>query len=598
MPRNTKKIVIGSIIIVVILIIIIGVLIYTLTDIFRPANVTFLKYASQNGDVLSSIFNVKEESEYLNKLESNKYESNAVINSNTSISDQKDLSDIINKFTININTKSDKPNSKEYGKMILNYDKGDILNLEYNKQNDIYGVKFSDVVTKYVSVQNSDLKELAEKLGLDSTNIPDKIENYSYQDIFSLINFTTEEKEKLAKEYGTTIINTIPQDKFVKQTNQMITVNGTTITANAYTLNTNKQQLKELTVKILEQLSNDEIILNKIDAIDTEIEKSEELKTKLRDQYTAKISEIIENLNNDENKESDAQQNIKIIVYEKNRQLIRTEIDTDYIKTNIDVSKTDSKSTMNIEMNETTQTDYKSIIFKLSKDTNGTTQNIVANLQLTENDKTYSGEIERIRKQEGNSLSTEVNIKAAQDNSNYQVAYKNDISIVDSLDIEDLTDKNNIVLNNLSDENVQKIKNVITEKESTKFSEKMQPILNRVYAETSINNVESMLDNSQSEVKVLDADKNSFNAKFEGYTGNKVKYTNMQTLLENLKNYDSAVNIDELTGEITISIQKDTTSPVSLDEVNSKIDSSKTYTVNLEYDTNNIASKITIKANS
>ncbi|MNT83848.1 hypothetical protein D3C72_2237830 [compost metagenome] len=94
-----------------------------------------------------------------------------------------------------------------------------------------------------------------------------------------------------------------------------------------------------------------------------------------------------------------------------------------------------------------------------------------------------------------------------------------------------------------------------------------------------------------------DLEKNNFNSKFEGYTGNKVKNSNLQSLLNNVKIYATEVKIDELTGEIVINLNKDTQAPVSIDEAVSKIDTTKSYNVNLEYDSNNIANKVTIKAN-
>lgn len=597
MPRNTKKIIIGIIIAIVLILIIIGVILYTLTDIFKPANVTFLKYASQNADVFSAIFNIKEENEYVEKLENSKFESNAVINAKLNIKEQEDLNDIASKFAINVNTKSDMLNEKGYSKVNLSYDNSDIVNLELNNQNNMYGIKFADVVTKYVSIENKELKALAEKVGMDSTQIPDQIAKYSYTDIFSQIDFTTEEKEQLAKKYATIIINNIPEENFVKQTKQMITVDQATITANAYILNTNKQQLEELAAKILEQLSTDEIILSKIDKIDAEIAKSEQLEKTLKEQYTEQISTIIEELNSEENKEADQQTNIKLTVYEANRKLIRTSIDTDYVKTNIDVSKTDSKSSMNIQIEETTESEYKTGALKVTKETEGTTENIIADATLTMNEETTTGQISRIRKQEGNNITTQINVKANQDNNEYEMAYKNDIAISDNIDIEELTDKNNIVLNNQSAENIQKVIQIISEKQTASFSEKMQPILTRIYAETPIENVEGAFQNNESNVTILESDKNAFNANFEGYTGNKVKSASVQTLLSNLKNYSAGVTIDSATGEIIILIQKDLQSPTSLDEANSKIDSSKTYTVNLEY-TNEIASKVTIKANN
>lgn len=597
MPRNTKKIIIGIIIAIVLILIIIGVILYTLTDIFKPTNVTFLKYASQNAEVFSSIFNIKEENEYIEKLENSKFESNALINAKLNIKEQEDLNDIASKFAINVNTKSDMLNEKGYSKINLSYDNSDIVNLELNNQNNMYGIKFTDVVTKYVSIENKELKTLAEKVGIDSTQIPDQIAKYSYTDIFSQIDFTTEEKEQLAKKYATIIINNIPEENFVKQTKQMITVDQATITANAYILNTNKQQLEEIAAKILEQLSTDEVILSKIDKIDAEIAKSEQLEKTLKEQYTEQINAIIEELNSEENKEADQQTNIKLTVYEANKKLIRTSIDTDYVKTNIDVSKTDAKSTMNIQIEETTESDYKSGTLKVTKDTEGTTQNIIADATLTINEETRTGQISRIRKQEGNNVTTQINIKANQENNEYEIAYKNDIVILDNIEIEELTDKNNIILNNQSAENIQKVIQIISEKQTAAFLEKMQPILTRIYAETPIENVEGAFQNNESNVTILESDKNAFNANFEGYTGNKVKSASVQTLLSNLKNYSAGVTIDSTTGEIIILIQKDIQSPTSLDEANSKIDSSKTYTVNLEY-TNEIASKITIKPNS
>ena len=72
-----------------------------------------------------------------------------------------------------------------------------IIPISYRQSSQLYGLQSKYIGSKYIAVENNNLKDLAEKLGIDSSEIPDKIE---LEQSATTLEFTQEEKNHELEE--------------------------------------------------------------------------------------------------------------------------------------------------------------------------------------------------------------------------------------------------------------------------------------------------------------------------------------------------------------------------------------------------------------
>ena len=352
MPRK-KRIALAIAIpsIIVIIIIITGILLYLNTDMFKSNKTLFFKYFGKNSENIKEIEEIFESTEYEKNLQNNKYtdDINIKVNyTNNLQTTSEDNSNTINNVKLLIKGEEDKNNKYSYKDFKLEKDKNiatntenqsssensnesnnkeqNIMEVEYIKNDNNYGIRFSDLFKQYLLVENNNLKDLFRKIGYSEQeleNVPDSIE---INDItLSDIKFTEDEIKQLSEKYSEIINKKVSKEKFEKNSKQVITINEKNITTNAYILKLTNEELNNLYVDLLESLKQDEIILNKIESIQNKINSininSSESKD-LKESFTEEIDLQIEKIN----KTNIGNQETKIIVYENSGKTIRTAI--------------------------------------------------------------------------------------------------------------------------------------------------------------------------------------------------------------------------------------------------------------------------------
>ena len=82
---------------------------------------------------------------------------------------------------------ADSMNNKDSLQAKLKYLNTDLFELKYAHNNDLYGITSSEVINKYITFENNNLKELATKYGIaDVSSIPDKIQMQNLSELFNL----------------------------------------------------------------------------------------------------------------------------------------------------------------------------------------------------------------------------------------------------------------------------------------------------------------------------------------------------------------------------------------------------------------------------
>lgn len=605
MPRK-KRIALAIAIpsIIVIIIIITGILLYLNTDMFKSNKTLFFKYFGKNSENIKEIEEIFESTEYEKNLQNNKYtdDINIKVNyTNNLQTTSEDNSNTINNVKLLIKGEEDKNNKYSYKDFKLEKDKNiatntenqsssensnesnnkeqNIMEVEYIKNDNNYGIRFSDLFKQYLLVENNNLKDLFRKIGYSEQeleNVPDSIE---INDItLSDIKFTEDEIKQLSEKYSEIINKKVSKEKFEKNSKQVITINEKNITTNAYILKLTNEELNNLYVDLLESLKQDEIILNrlesiqnKIDAININSSESKDLKESFAEEIDLQIEKI--------NKTNIGNQETKIIVYENSGKTIRTAIQGKDYEINFDYINTQDEKNIELIVKKDEIETYN---IKLKKDKDG------IKLDIYSNDETNPIKIslEQNKNESDKKCSNNINLKYENANSKLEVSAEQEINIVDNFENENtLNDQNSILLNGLEKEQLQAVLNQV--------SEEVQQKINSISEEVKINDIQEILEalgiiNKQQNIEaggITETEKNRFNSKFEILKGEELDNENVLKVVEAVK--DNIINAQVDTNEeIKIEISRNESNQdieKSLEEYIKK-EKDKKYDIKIEYD--------------
>ena len=598
MPRK-KRIALAIAIpsIIVIIIIITGILLYLNTDMFKSNKTLFFKYFGKNSENIKEIEEIFESTEYEKNLQNNKYtdDINIKVNyTNNLQTTSEDDSNTINNVKLLIKGEEDKNNKYSYKDFKLEKDKNiatntenqsssensnesnnkeqNIMEVEYIKNDNNYGIRFSDLFKQYLLVENNNLKDLFRKIGYSEQeleNVPDSIE---INDItLSDIKFTEDEIKQLSEKYSEIINKKVSKEKFEKNSKQVITINEKNITTNAYILKLTNEELNNLYVDLLESLKQDEIILNKIESIQNKINSININSSESKDLKESFAEEI--------NKTNIGNQETKIIVYENSGKTIRTAIQGKDYEINFDYINTQDEKNIELIVKKDEIETYN---IKLKKDKDG------IKLDIYSNDETNPIKIslEQNKNESDKKCSNNINLKYENANSKLEVSAEQEINIVDNFENENtLNDQNSILLNGLEKEQLQAVLNQV--------SEEVQQKINSISEEVKINDIQEILEalgiiNKQQNIEaggITETEKNRFNSKFEILKGEELDNENVLKVVEAVK--DNIINAQVDTNEeIKIEISRNESNQdieKSLEEYIKK-EKDKKYDIKIEYD--------------
>ena len=315
MRSKSKLIIAISVILIIVIAIVVSVLLYLKTDIFKSNQELFFKYASQNKEMLET-FIAYSQNEELDNIKKTEHTINTNFNFGLVSNDPQIANQTIpaRNFSMNYSKKADSANNKAYSETTINFLTRELFKLKYIQDGNLYALKSDEVVNKYLAFDNNNLKELAKKFEIeDVTRIPNQMQKVDFKELLKL---TAEEKEYLAEKYINVINKTVPKTKYIKQNNVTISINNKNVITNAYTLELTKQEWTNLIAAILGEVVQDSttlnILLQKVTLINKDI-SLDSLKSLIQNEIT-KLEQTSKN------------GTTKIVVYEKEGQLVKTEI--------------------------------------------------------------------------------------------------------------------------------------------------------------------------------------------------------------------------------------------------------------------------------
>ena len=309
------------------------------TDIFKSNKTLFSKYILKNNEI-SKIFEDDELVKYSEKQKNTPYSIEGSIKAKVTFPDssQVQLSNALQNCNITFNGKVDNANKYHHEIIKTNYSDSQSVEYDLYRNNDIYAFKISDVLYKYVGIENNNLKDFAIKMQIPeeiTSVLPDKI---NIDDIENTLNvYSKDDIKSLKEKYLKIISDNLTDDMFSKEKSSEESI---------YTLTLTETQCKKILIKVLESLKEDDIVINKLkdNLINKYNIKEEKIDTYIAD-FKKSIQNIIDILytENDINKSNFTYENIESTT----NTLQDNVIDSNYINSN----KVDSNTTNTLDSN-------------------------------------------------------------------------------------------------------------------------------------------------------------------------------------------------------------------------------------------------------
>ena len=545
---------------------------YFATDIFKSNKDMFYKYISQIsvGDTLVA----NEYSKYQERL---KNEDNTN-KGNVSISVKGNNEEVINE-EFDFETKSKPGEDFASAKIDMKQNDEKKLTIDYLRNEDLYGLRFEDVIKQYIVLENNNLKEFAQKLGIENTdNMPNKLE---IQDKVVMGEEEQKAIEQILTKYMNIAIEQIPNENYSKLKKENITLDDKELSADGYQLTINGDLLKEILINVLNSMKEDEEVYNLLS-------KLSETEFKLEN-YKETIQSSIDAISQ-ENSKID----ISLKVYKQGKKTIKLvgiiESEEESGKIELSVEKLQDKYDFLLDI--TSDDSKTNIIFNLNKNIDvQEKEDILCSILINQdNEEVANATIEILR--EGkldsqnikNSFKIDINFSA--EDMNINIAYDNTKNFGENIETEKFKEEDYAIINQFDAEQISNLtRNVITmiyeriDEESTIFGLMEMTMTNdSLYTkarETAQENEGLMQElNNKAGSQAMEM----FNYKFTPYEG-----------------VQSGANVKTLISAIEQNNISNATNKVEYNTTITEVDSSNKYNVSFEKDSEGYINKAIIE---
>lgn len=543
MPRKKRRtLIIVSIIMIILVIIGTLIFLYMTTDAFKSNDTLFAKYLSQNFYIIEEMQNQNGMKEANTLLENNKYTSTIQANvnyiTNKGLEDEK-KDNPINQVELKIEGQTDKLSSYKYKDIKLIKQEENLERTEYIETKNRQGIRL-DEVKQFVTFDKTKENQNINQLDLTLLKTISNISEINWNNIKE--TFTQEEINTIMNKYMNIIMANMNAQAFEKKTGN-ITINESAIKTNAYTISITKEQFNNIHIEILEAMKQDEIILNKIDMLNTKIKEITNSEQGLKQTFIEYITNKIEEI-----RSTNIGQEIReITVYEKNGQTMRTEIVSDEYQFRIDRLTNQNGIWLEISYQKQTekQNGWKINTMLTSKENE---ENNYIGIENAKDGILNYIEINNESKMENNRINSQVEAKAYNEKNEVTLTAKQTDTIVNKFEnIVELNEENNINIEDLKEEEKNNILLILDENIKNQTS-KLEKIVTLKDAINMLINVdlmkESMGELTESGI-VTEAEKNRFNAIFEFYEGEKIEIEDIKKMMNVVKDHLKEIKIME-----------------------------------------------------
>lgn len=591
MPRKKRKlihaIILISIIIVILAIAGIVYYLYMNTDMFKSNQTLFQKYLAQNLQITSQLF----ENNSSTNLEESMYTSSSEIGINyiSGIgTSNENRESTVNNGKIVIESQNDDMSGYQYKDIKLQDQEGDLASIEYINDGDLEGIRLQGIMQ---FVTTKDIAQLSETLELPIDDAKKILILKEIPEMKEIFNFSEEEINTLKQTY-VDILNQYASRESYRKENKTITSSENTISVIGYYTTMTKEQYNNLRIAILEKIKTDEILLNKIEQIQTKLSDynisiGEDGKS-LEEQMAEQIDTIIEEIKSN----NIGSEEVKLEVCVNNGRVVRTEITMQGYSFAIKLENSNVIEIEELDETGSVQTSNTVSIKKQSEDVN---QNVEIDILTYINGvKNKEIKITNDRKEENGGITNNAEFYYSEEENELTLTLDNSIKIVDNIEDKiELNSENNITIEDLDENSSNNIVNIL--------KEQIQTEENNILAKISLDDINLMLKNlgiikqdiirDEPATQITETERNRFNSNLTFFIGKEKPLSEVQALLETIKNDLKDATIlrekkrnseEEQLVEIDLDIERNSQNEEKLQEIMGEIQ--KEENANLKYD--------------
>lgn len=344
---------------------------------------------------------------------------------------------ILNSTTIGVEGKTDTAKKLAEQKFTVELSQGINIPIQYKRDGETYGIQTKLLSDKFIAIKNEDLKTLADRFGMDTSNIPDNI-------TLSGLNFSDKEISQIKDKYSKVLYDNMTKDMFSKTKTKDQT---------KVTMDVSAEQFINLIEKLANALKEDKDLLNKLSAGTT----VEDLKTQI-DNFVDAIKET---------DTTDADR-VQIVLTIKSGELTECEIKTvtdDVAEIVAAVEKSDNKLVFyayednelvgQVSIEKFANKDELSYIVGIKANSDGEE---VANIQIEmsyKNLEKLDDVEETITADIVYSNSSSTSSSTADEKTSISVTYNNVVTFDSNLSIDAFNSNNAIIINDATDKELQ-----------------------------------------------------------------------------------------------------------------------------------------------
>lgn len=548
--KKSSKILIILIIIVLLIILTGGVVVICLaTDLFKSDKELFFKYVTQIGDSENGFVdsNLKQ---YWEKQKTTPYINEGSFSTNiTSEQDQQQF-DNVNHFNISFSGQVDTANSKSAQDISLNYSDSVNFPISYRQVGNRMGLQTKYVGNKFIAIETDKLNNLVGSTDVDLEDYTDIVEKLQEM---SKIELTDDEKSNIQNTYMEVLNTQLNENKFKKVKDSNV---------NGYQLSLTGEETKNLMISLLEKFKNDQTTLDKI---------NEYLKTyKNSAKITVKdIENAIKSINNNSDFNDEK---FEMTVYCQSGKTTKILFKTSEME--ITIQKENTKDTIQKENTKDT-IKYTVFIEKQEEENNKiyleAKYSGLSAIQSVEENYTLGLETEKI---------------------GYQYQFNNHVNFTDSINIEDFTSQNSMILTDYESEQVDNFLNAVVQRitqvnkqqmEELGLEEDENPI---IYMIPSFGIYSSSVAAINSTTEMSELEITTFNNKFEMYESTNLQGVTVKGLLSTISLNNESQDNDRQIKEINFNGEEYEATDENLIFIKEDINTEKSYRVEFEKDQN------------
>lgn len=584
MQDNKIKIIIIILVVLIFLVGIGGTVLYFTTDMLKSSKILFQKYIAQDMQNIVDVFEVSKEEQNIDLLRKSDYKeaTNATLKYLEKENDEQEV------YTIKEEGINKAQENSSYRNISMLYGDNVLMSVDLLSQNNTYGFRLANLVQQFVSVQNATVPYFVSSMGLDGSIFQETLKGV---DVAGLLDFSDEEVAQLTNTYMSLVLKDLDKAHYSSKRNSIITLNNKeSVTTNAYTLTITKNELDKLYKKLLNQAINDNIILAKLDSIDSKIKEAgfKEAEGKsLKEQYISNLKEIVDGLEY----QGEDSRKISVTVYEQKGRTVRTLIKTENAEYEIDLDSSNGKK-LSLKTTEITGEEKKIKLYTLGKTDNEQGRN--REFSYSDENQNLEVALNTVQTDSEIAVDTNVNYKSTDITSiDFTSKTQIELSANEAIPIN-FDETNNILLNNYEGDRILSILDSLKNRAIASL-EQSQSIINTKL----LNNIILKIDEKEQKQQQQEKDdeelkKEKFNNKFILYEGENVEQEYVQKLIktvsENMEDYQVVSGT-----QIKILIKEGVKNEQKANEILTAIDSSKnTFNIKLNYDEQGYVNSIDI----